>query len=244
MSLQFPERLLTLLARRRRAKKFGLSFTRARAFQLPLHLTIGQRELAVFLPAESGVLTAVIDILLDDCYGLSSITAASTVLDIGANVGLFSLAARHAFPHATIHAYEPNSALESYLAAQAAAAGFKYFLEAVGPRAGRVQLDVHEDSVLTRSREDPQGPVPQVALQTAVDRLGGSVALAKLDCEGAEWDLLRESSAWQCIDRVAMEYHLWSDRTHDEARLLVSALGYRVTSQQRLVESGVLLARR
>jgi len=196
------------------------------------------------LPEQSGVRTAFIDILLDDCYGLHSAREVSTILDIGAHVGLFGLAARHAFPRATIHAYEPNSLLESHLRVQASAAGFKYFLEAVGKENGRVRLDVHEDSVRTRSYPDPRGQVRQIAFRVVVQRLGGLVGFAKLDCEGAEWDLLGDETTWRAIERVAMEYHLWSGHTHHEARTKVSDLGFTVMDQKELVDSGLLLARR
>jgi FkbM family methyltransferase len=202
------------------------------------------RAIAVSLPEESGVRNAFIDILLDDCYGLDSMSEASTILDVGANVGLFSLAARIAFPKATIHAYEPNSALESHLSTQAAGAGFRYFLEAVGKEDGRVRLEVHDDSVQTRSHRDPMGLVPQIAFRTAVARLGGTVTLVKLDCEGAEWDLLGDYGTWHGVQRLVMEYHLWSAHTHGEARMLVAALGFTVIKQEEPSDYGLLLARR
>src|SRR5882672_6964366 len=51
-------------------------------------------------------------IVLEDCYRLSDVKRpVRTVLDIGANIGLFALAARQQFPGALIHCYEPNDAL-------------------------------------------------------------------------------------------------------------------------------------
>lgn len=53
-------------------------------------------------------------IFLDDDYFIDRITRpVSTVLDIGANIGFFSIAARKSFPQATIHSYEPNIKLVS-----------------------------------------------------------------------------------------------------------------------------------
>src|SRR6202022_520478 len=105
---------------------------------------------------------------------------------------------------------EPNSALEPPLRVHASSCGFKFFLEAVGAEAGRVTLDDHEDSVQNRTHSDPSGQIPQIAFRTAIERLGGSVGLVKLDCEGAEWDLLGDATSWRGVERIAMEYHLWS----------------------------------
>ena len=64
-------------------------------------------------PDEVGVVNDFLSIFLDDDYRLDRVKwPVGTVLDIGANLGFFSIAARNAFPEATIHAYEPNHELE------------------------------------------------------------------------------------------------------------------------------------
>ena len=61
---------------------------------------------------------AFIDLLIDDCYGIQKLKTKGevieSILDIGANVGLFGLSARIAYPKSRIHCYEPNSNLESF----------------------------------------------------------------------------------------------------------------------------------
>ena len=37
---------------------------------------------------------------------------------------------------------------------------------------------------------------------------GGIVDLVKLDCEGAEWEILQDSQAMKCVINLTMEYHL------------------------------------
>lgn len=238
-------RLLKLIERQKRAKKLGVKFNRCASFKLPDHLTIGGNNKIVKLPIEIGVNVAFIDILLDDCYGLETLShPIRKVLDIGANVGLFGLAARNRFPEAVIHAYEPNIQLENYLEMQARAADFTYFMEAVGLEDGRVTLDLHEDSVLTRSKVDEAGSVTQVAFRKAIERLGGLVDLAKVDCEGAEWLLFQDSDAWQLVRNLSMEYHLWPTHTHDEVREVVQNLGFEIKKQVPISDYGLLLASR
>jgi methylase of polypeptide subunit release factors len=71
-------------------------------------------------PPENGVRAALIEVFLSDDYGLDIIAdqdsaATRRVLDVGANVGWFALAARGHFPRAAIHAYEPNAAAVAFL---------------------------------------------------------------------------------------------------------------------------------
>ena len=149
-----------------------------------------------------------------------------TVLDVGANIGLFCLAARIAFPKATVHAYEPNPALKSELAGHAEAAHFRYFLEAVGNGRGTASLDAEPDhSIFGRTWLDAEGLIPQVSLADAVSRLGGNVDLLKLDCEGAEWSLLEVREIWRHVRFVTMEYHLFDGQPHDAIATALEQVG-------------------
>jgi FkbM family methyltransferase len=163
-----------------------------------------------------------------DCYRLSRLERpVSTVLDIGANLGFFALAARRRFPGAKIHSYEPNEDLKPYLEAHCSAAGADYFLAAVGASSGRVSLDKRGSTLHSVSRECQDGSTAQVAFSDAVARLG-TVDLAKLDCEGAEWDIFSDPGPWANVRHLAMEYHLWAkpSLSVDDLRHQLSALGF------------------
>lgn len=214
---------------RARAHRLGVFFVRTRDFTLPERITVNGKSHPVALPDEQGVRVAFLEVLLGDCYGIRAVGSPQTILDVGANVGLFSLAARIAHPAAIIHAYEPNRQLERYLHVQAAVARCDYFLEALALQDGHVVLELHEDSVRTRSRQTEGGDVPAVSLRRAVARLGGQVDFAKVDCEGAEWELFQDADAWTFIRQVAMEYHVSEGRSHAGACDALERLGYTVT---------------
>ncbi len=165
-------------------------------------------------------------------------------MDIGANVGLFGVAARNAFPAAQIHAYEPNPYLEQYLAVQAKSANFSYFMEAVGLENGRVSLDFNTDSVQTRSKNDNAGKIPQSSFREALARLGGDVDLVKMDCEGAEWDIFEDRDSWKRVQHLSMEYHLWPYHTHNEVFEVVKHLGFQVREYKPIDNFGLLIASR
>jgi len=239
------QRFFNLVKRINRAKKLGLDYQRAAEFNIPNSLLINGDRKTVSLPQEYGVKVAFIEILLDDCYGLEKLSKPILkILDIGANVGLFSIAAHNRFPQAVIHAYEPNPYLEKHLQIQARAAGFDYFMEAVGREDGKVSLDFHEDSVQTRSRVNEAGEIPQVAFRKAIERMGGSIDLAKVDCEGAEWLLFQEPDTWQSVQNLSLEYHLWPDHKHEEIQHVIQHLGFQIKKQIPIEDYGLLLASR
>ena len=236
-------RLFGLLRRRSNARKLGFTFARAAAFELPATVSLLNESKELVLPSENGVKVAFVELLLDDCYQLSKIPEnISTIIDIGANVGLFGIAARSRFPLAKIHAYEPNLSLEPYLKQQASSAQVRYFMEAVGHSDGFVALDKNSDSVLTRSKPDSSGGVPQISFRRAIERLGGKVDLVKLDCEGAEWEIFEDKESWSSVSWLTMEYHLWPNHSHEEVADVVQTLGFTVLMQRPAVSDGMILA--
>lgn len=236
-------KVFKLIKRRRNAARLGIQFKRCADFHLPEKIWINGKWQALSLPDENGVKVAFIELILDDCYGCRKISSpVKTVLDIGANAGLFGMIARDAFPNAMIHAYEPNPRLERHLSIQAKSGNFEYFMNAVGIKNGKVSLDLNEDSVQTRSITDENGDIDQISLKQAIERLGGSVDFVKMDCEGAEWQLFQDKESWNRIRHLAMEYHLWPDHTLEEALAKLRELGFRIQSHIPMDGFGLVTA--
>jgi FkbM family methyltransferase len=241
-------RTATLWNRRRAARRFGLSFGRAASFTLPKTIRLDGRDLPIDVPDEPSQRVAFVELLLDDCYRLRWLAEHArieTIVDIGANVGLFGLAARAAFPTATLHAYEPNPLLAERLAHHARLAGIEYWSAAVGREAGMVSLETKpQASVLSRSIADPAGAIERVAFRETLARIGGHADLVKLDCEGAEWEILEDREAWRCVDYLTMEYHLARGQGHDAIAAALSAIGFAIVEQQPASDFGLILAQR
>lgn len=224
-------RMLRHLRRKRNAHRLRVPFRRHSSFQMPAILTLAGRRINLAYPDELGIRNDFLVCFVDDEYGLGQTRfPVSTVADIGSNVGFFSLAARSRFSGATIHAYEPNHRILSYLSKNAAAGGFDMFPEAVGANEAWVCIEEAGDSNQARtSIESKAGAgVRQVPLTTVVDRLGGWIDLAKIDCEGAEWEMFVDRGPWQRIGDVRMEYHLWGQRTFGEVRKSLRNLGFEI----------------
>ena len=187
-------------------------------------------------PEERDVLQwAFTEIYFHDCYGLGTLSQApATILDVGGNVGFFSMVARHHYPHATIHCYEPNRALSSALEAHLAPFNVRVFLEGVGLRAGRVRLELRGGSLHSVTKEAAGGDVVLTSFATAVDRIGNQVDLLKLDCEGAEWEILQDAASLRRVKMLTMEYHLWArpGSSVQDLEALLARHGFMITHHQ------------
>ena len=234
------KKILQLLARKKNAREWGIKFNRVKDFQIPKYLKLRGKEVEIELPSsEAGMLAEFVEIILDDCYQLKSwkekLNSEIKILDIGGNVGLFSLAARQFFPQAIIHTYEPNSSLEKYLRHHAEVANFDYYLKALGSKDGQIKLQFSEkgSSCNTVSIFDEKGDIPMMALRKAIDNLGGHVDLAKIDCEGAEWELFEASDVWHKIQNITMEYHLYKkNHTLEKLQQVITMLGFQIKHLQ------------
>ena len=246
--LTLKARVAQFMKRRRAARIFGVNFVRSSSFELPRTVRLNGVDHPLSVPAEAGQRDAFVELLLDDCYQLRTLAKRGRridrILDIGANAGLFGVAARAAFPYAKIHAYEPNAALEPYLAQQARFVGADYFIEAVGREAGLISLDIGPQSVMSTTRSDPKGTVAQIPFGETLKRLGGHVDLVKMDCEGAEWEIFEDPESWRHVDYLTMEYHLSTNQDHDAISTVLRSLGFDVTSQRKVTNFGLVFASR
>lgn len=189
------------------------------------------------------------EICINDCYRLKElkkrIPKTNTIVDVGANQGLFLIAARQSFPKAFITGYEPNRNLKSVLQNNATALKAAVYYEAVTDKACRVQINFQGSDLYTTVKENASGDTPGTSLAEVIERAGGHIDILKLDCEGGEWSLLDDSNLWNKITSVTMEYHLWA-KAGSSVELLTEKLrnyGFEIISLHPLSdEFGILTA--
>jgi FkbM family methyltransferase len=148
-------------------------------------IRVGGKRIDLSFPeSERGVLEYKLGrILLDDCYRLAEIRyPIQSVVDIGANVGLFSIAARRYFPNAIIHCYEPNPSILPHLISNCSAIDVNVHQAAIGDKEGWASLELSENSLHTVSNNDDCGPIPIESFAQIAATIG-SIDLLKLDCE-------------------------------------------------------------
>jgi FkbM family methyltransferase len=199
------------------------------------------------------------EIWAERCYAPSRpLVPGEVIVDIGANVGIFALWAAREFPGARIVALEPAPAafeqLQRNLSANRAD-DVTIAALACGGKNGRVELFSRGPSVLTTMFERDaygsefaeSGSVEVVSLDEAFDRFDISrCRLLKLDCEGAEYEILGAAPAelLDRIDEIAMEYHVGlNDHRPEELRAILEGAGFDVVIGPLLdLESGYLRA--
>jgi FkbM family methyltransferase len=242
--------LLSSLRFRRKWAQLGVHFLRSRDFKLD-RVKVAGREIALNFPAgERALLEHELEhIFLDDCYRLAALKPKpATILDVGGNVGLFSLVARHHFPHAVIHCYEPNPDLHGCLRNHVEPLQVQVFEEAVGSLAGKVAMEGSGGSLYMHVVSGTGGTIPMTAFDTAVERIGGKVDLLKLDCEGAEWDIIENAKSFDAVVVLVMEFHLAArpGATLQDLEVLLESRGMKVSSTVKKPEEdwGFLFASR
>lgn len=185
------------------------------------------------------------EIFMDECYmdGLElHVPDNSTIIDIGANAGFFTLFAASRFNDSRILAYEPIPFNFKQLARNRelnADCNIKCFQKAVAGHSGTVEIMFDPDDSFTTSATMFQKPhkhnqvikVPSITLfdifsEHNIERCN----LLKMDCEGAEYDIIYNCPL-EClsrIDQIAMEVHggIESGQNIDSLEAYFSAQGF------------------
>ena len=190
-------------------------------------------------PARAGVL----EVFGLDVYGLFSSSwltegRPSRILDIGAQVGSFTLAVFAQLPDTTCVAYEASPTT------------FEYLLNNIRRNEGTERVTVvnsavtnHDGVAALRSTTIADGAasiisslgegteviVSAISFDRVVDEQG-PFALVKLDCEGAEYGIVMDSlrKSWESVHHVVLEYHPVAGHSWAELERRFNDLGLEV----------------
>src|ERR1700739_1418369 len=159
----------------------------------------------------------------------------SVVVDIGANVGVFSLFASRVAR--VVYALEPSSSNFSLLASNTNRSKNIVPLKlgcsaADGPASLDLSSDPVSFSLITNALSDRRETVDVVRLETLFERYEISRCdFLKLDCEGCEFEIIMcaDDELFSRIDRVVMEYHnhLSKQFSHRDLVEKLTTLGFR-----------------
>jgi FkbM family methyltransferase len=169
-----------------------------------------------------------------------------TVIDIGANIGCFTvLASRAVGPVGRVVAAEPDPAtypfLEENVGRNSPSGHVALRRVAVGGHSGTARLISSATALFSSiyQRVDSRqvdGDVVEVELVTIDQLMDGAgidrCRLLKLDCEGAEYEILETMTPEVAgrIDQVTMEVHQVEGRSFPELTGHLQRLGYAVVS--------------
>ncbi len=172
------------------------------------------------------------EIFMDECYlaGLENDVAPdSTIIDIGANAGYFTLFAASIYPQAKLFSFEPVPVNYAQLKRHRDlndACKISCFPLAVAGHSGKINLTFDRGDSFTTSAtmlasKENKGEflsIPCVTLKEIMDENAiGKCDLLKMDCEGAEYDILYNCPPeyLQRINQIAMEVHRGEKETQN-----------------------------
>jgi FkbM family methyltransferase len=161
------------------------------------------------------------EIFVCRCYtrGFYAPKPGDTVLDIGANVGVFTIFLRWLCPGVRVHAFEPvaetRERLEMNLRANHLTDSVTVHPVAVAAQGGTLTLfhgskAGHSSVTLSQFSRTQQETVPCINLATALQLAGvGPIHLLKIDTEGSEVEIFEGigPTVLDQIQRVVVEYH-------------------------------------
>ncbi len=221
-----------------------LQFWRALALKIipklwtrPVHMKL--KNGGEFLVHEFMTLYIYKEIFIDGCYDHPRLAhEAPTIIDVGANTGLFAIRMKQLYPSANVHCYEPMPENFQSLRTNLAMSKFNLcttHLEGVGGLARNEKLYIHKKnlgghSIYQGIASDKFVDIQLIDLHSALDRLNGKHCdLLKLDCEGAELEIIKsmDASVAERIQHIVLEptpskYHI------DEVITPLTSLGYKV----------------
>ena len=169
--------------------------------------------LKIFLSDHPSDIATVFIIFGREEYG--KVRSSGAVVDVGANIGVFSLYAARAGSK-RVDAYEPNQASFSVLARNVVENQFENRILthrfAVTGKDGQMvkfpKASNPTNAILTSDRGEPFELVPTTTLE-AIVKSTGRIDLLKMDCEGVEYEILYNTSAssFEQIGSIFLEYH-------------------------------------
>ncbi|MGD9763005.1 MAG: FkbM family methyltransferase [Candidatus Binatia bacterium] len=186
------------------------------------------------------------EIFYKDAYRLRAdpLSPGATVVDIGANIGMFALYAAVEQRAARVYAFEPFPGSLALLERNAARNRLPAIVPvplAVAGCAGSRPLHVqgrHGVHSLFGTGGDGAQQWLTVECVTLADAFARCAIercdFLKLDCEGAEYEILLAAPphVYARIDRIALEYHDWiTDHHHDELVRRFESEGFAVTTR-------------
>jgi FkbM family methyltransferase len=181
------------------------------------------------------------EVFVDHCYDLD-IEPPALIVDIGGNVGMFALRMKQLYPDATIHCFEPLPANAGRLARNAPFATLHRL--GVSDRRAEVPIYVHPSNTgghsIIASEADPRAEAQTISVVPMADVFaltgGGRIDLLKLDCEGAEKEIVLSLDAADAA-RIGTIVYEPTPSYYDPALLRghLEGLGYRCTWDKGLI---------
>jgi len=169
----------------------------------------------------------------------SNLLPSATVFDVGAHVGSFSLYCKNIRPDLRLYCFEP--ALDNFkiLRENIAINNFsdiKLFQLAVAGRTGRKYLATGGLKSNAYALSQAGSPVDSIDLDTFIESENiEAINLIKMDCEGAEFEILANFKSLKKVRSIILEYHRQSNELDDKYLIdLMEGRGFKLLNRRDL----------
>lgn len=175
------------------------------------------------------------------------------VLDVGANVGMFASYVAVVSPRARIEAYEPVARTHERLVRQMALSKIEKRVVCrnlgVGSQNGEREIYIGQSSdtsslYLRNGASAVKESVRLVSLTSVIEEIRDCpVSLLKMDCEGAEWEILGTipGKSLSNVERICLEYHPLPGHDKHELVSRLAEMGYTLSRlKERRNRTGVV----
>lgn len=200
----------------------------------------------LFLRDNFGDITNLPDLFYRNVYRCRRLRADGVILDIGANIGLFSAWAAFHNPGRKIYCFEPLASNARLIPLNCPTASV--LRKGLGRQPARLKLRVDPHGVMASSISTPwpthEQEVEVVPLDEWAQEHGiEQIAFMKLDAEGMEIEILAGARETLCHTRhVAMETH--SPELHRQCVQLLRHAGFVLEAEEFVHNTGLLFATR
>lgn len=155
--------------------------------------------------------------LILDSYGIKALrhNAYDTIIDIGGNIGTFTLNVQRIFPKAKIYVFEPDKNNYQVLLNNIKANGLekrvRSFNCAISSQEDKtIPIYMHHDSanISTINKSQSSFPAENQSFRH-ISKLFGKKTLLKIDIEGGEYDIFidKNTSKIKKINTIVLEFH-------------------------------------
>jgi FkbM family methyltransferase len=183
--------------------------------------------------------------------GLAALREGDCVIDIGANIGAFTvLAARKVGPNGQVYAFEPDPQVCDRLRQNLRLNRLEnvtVYEGAVGGKSGNAVFYQHRKNAYSSLHHEVDGRVQAhnqsfevtlVGIREVIEmaEVPSGIALLKVDCEGSEYDIFNamDTDSAAQVQQISMEVHPTPGNSHNQLIDRLQALGFKVPYTRNL----------
>ena len=213
----------------------GFKYFRTSMIHSPYAVSMKGKNFNILSGNDPGEVSMYLEVVIEDCYNLSyysRLLNPALIVDIGANIGMFSKMCAVTFPQTKIYAYEPNPDAFKWLERNSQNCGIIPVQAAVLDTIKPVFLQLGKSS--TTAKINSKSGVPIKVIDTPKVAEAQNIDLLKMDCEGGEWEVLKDISLLRRTKHFVMEFHLWqANHKYEELKEMILKADHKIIKIKR-----------